>query len=569
MTEEDLRGAYDDAEATEACPVQVLGHNAGAIYYIAASGQMRSLTAGQHTEPQIEFLFGGDVGWLEAAFPLTEDQRKRSRVLYNVAEARTWLFQEAHAAGIIDPDRDVRGPGVWRDGRDGLIVHCGDQVLIAGAWRGAGFRVGELIYPATRPEPRPAESAASARDGRELLGFLDSWNWRSPPAGSGSLAGRLWLGWACSAYIAGALRWRPHVLISGPRGTGKNALNDLLEALFGSSMLRAADPSAAGIRDALLGAARPVTLNEIEHDAENNRAQQLVELARLGSSEGEGAIYRGSPEGRHRSWIIRACFYFSAILYPVFKEQDASRITVLDLAPFEAVDEEAGERVAAAIAEFKDLAPALRARMLFGFERFLVNLDVFRQALAAEGADSRQCDQFGTLLAAAETLLSEEAATAGHAEVLAQTLMPSQLVPSEDEADHVQAGFHLLTFPVEVVDFDKSRERQSIGEVVAEELRGSDTFRKRLLGSYGLAVKHDPEGAYLVVANQHRGLDQIYFGTRWRNRVWQQAFARLEGAEKRTKAVYFGGVTQKGIWIPITSLPPLTDPDLRTKGEDR
>ena len=70
MSEEDLRRSYDDAEATEACPVQVLGHNAGTYYYIAASGQMRPLIDGQHTEPRIESLFGGNVGWLEQAFPL-------------------------------------------------------------------------------------------------------------------------------------------------------------------------------------------------------------------------------------------------------------------------------------------------------------------------------------------------------------------------------------------------------------------------------------------------------------------------------------------------------------------
>ena len=561
MSEEDLRRSYDDAETTEACPAQVLGHNAGIIYYIAASGQMRGVSASQHTEAQVEFLFGGDVGWLETAFPLTDEQRKRSRVGYNLADVRAWLFQEAHKAGIIDPDRDVRGPGVWRDDRGGLIVHCGDKVLIDSAWRAAGFKDGVMIYPAARPEPRPAPEPCPARAAGELLGFLDSWNWRSPPSPAGSLAGRLWLGWAASAYVAGALQYRPHILISGPRGTGKNALNDLIQALFGSSLLRAASPSEAGIRDALAGAARPVTVNEVEHDAHNNRAQQLVELARLGSSEGEGLIYRSSPEGRARSTVIRACFYFSAILYPVMKEQDLSRFTVLDLAPLETVDEESAERVRAGIAGFAEMAPGLRARMIYGFDRLLLNLDVFRQALIAEGADSRQCDQFGTLLAAAETLLSDEAATAGHAELLAGTLMPSQLVPSEDEADHVQAAYHLQTFPIEVVDFDRTRERQPIGELIAEELKASNGFMKKVLQNHGLAIKAEDGVKYLVIANQHHGLDQIFHGTRWRNRVWAQAFARFPGATKSAKAVYFGGVTAKGTWVPVGSLPPLSDPD--------
>ena len=559
MSEEDVRRSHDEAEESAACPITILGHSLGRYFYIDASGQVRALTASQHTEPNIESLFGGDLVWLEQAFPLSEDQAKRSRVRYNIALVRAWLFQEALIVGIIDPDRDVRGPGVWRDGRTDLIVHCGDSVLIDGDWRRSGFQANGMIYPATRPEPRPAAQPAAMRDAQELLGFLDSWNWRSPPSPNGSLAGRLWLGWAGCAYIAGALRFRPHVMVSGPRGTGKNALQDLMEALFGEGLMRAADPSPAGIRDALLGAARPVAINEAEHDADNNRAQQLVDLARIASGD-EGPILRSSPEGRARACVIRACFYFSAILYPVFREADASRIIVLDLAPFETTDEDAAARVRAAIDDFRDLAAGFRARMIFGFERFLLNLDVYRQALMAEGADSRQCDQFGTVLAAAETLLSDDAASAGQAEVFAQVLMPSQMVPGEEEADHVQASYQLLSCPVEVVDFDRSRERQSLGEVISDELRATDPHRKRVLGNHGLAIKHEDGVAYLVVANQHRGLEQIFHGTRWRNRVWGQAFVRFPGARKNAKAVYFGGVTSKGTWVPIASLPSLSDP---------
>ena len=42
-------------------------------------------------------------------------------------------------------------------------------------------------------------------------------------------------------------------------------------------------------------------------------------------------VVRGSSEGRGKAWPIRACFYFSSILYPPFLPQDAGRICVLDL----------------------------------------------------------------------------------------------------------------------------------------------------------------------------------------------------------------------------------------------
>jgi len=549
-------GAGEGLEETDALPITVLGCRGRVSFYLSAMGELWAVRSGEHTGANLEALFCGDLAWIMHAFPGTKKGE------YSLTELRSWLFAECKKKGFFDPDRDLRGPGAWLDGRNRLILHCGDAVLIDGVWRASGFDLDGIVYTRAPAEARPAPTPAPAAAGRELLGFMEMWNWCSPPIGASCLAAILAVGWVGCGFVTGALHWRPHILITGSRGTGKTYLTTLLENVLGvEAVYKASAPSSAGIRQALAGAARPVMLDEIEHDPDNHRAKDLVELARLGSSDGQGAVVRGSAEGRAQAWSIRACFCFSAIEHPALKPQDASRITVLELDPLPR-DPEAASLARERIQAFADAGPALRARMLAGFERFHRNLEVYTHALSAADGDSRQCDQFGSLLAAADVLTDNDVTEMDKAEGIAKLIMASAYIPSEEEEGHGECLNYLLSKAKEFpLGFNDARVRRTLGDVVRDQMRRPTVQKQQILTSFGLLVRETTAGRYLVVANQHSELAAIFAGTRWANGVWKQALGRTPLCLRPDRSTRFGGITSRAIWIPETALPPLDDDD--------
>ncbi len=110
---------------------------------------------------------------------------------WNDTAAAAKLMRQCTAAGFFNPERQVRGPGVWvpRPGADGepvpaLVVHAGDGLWLAdggaGAWRTAGTKVGDMFYAASPLQRRPADKPLSAAEAHEILDYLLRWNWRRP-----------------------------------------------------------------------------------------------------------------------------------------------------------------------------------------------------------------------------------------------------------------------------------------------------------------------------------------------------------------------------------------------------
>ena len=344
----------DTGRTPEPCPVRPLGQNDGAYSYLSPAGDLRTLRYNEHTKAGIASLFGERIDYLSLRWPryAKSDAPQRRKIGWDEVAAREWLFGESHKFGFLEPNRAVRGPGVWTNGQAGLIVHCGDFILVpatsressefvapagdtgAGAdlphipgyrWMKAGLVMDGAVYPAGPPVQRPSDTAATDEEIRQLLDFLGNWAWLRP-----KLDPRLLLGWIGCALVVGALRWRPHVLVTGAAGTGKTTLEKLVDDLLGWIALSVSAPTEAGIRQLLAGAARPIIIDEME--TENaEQARRVIGLMRLASTGSRSAVVRGSAEGRATQWPIRASFFVSSILHVDFKQQDRSRICRLEL----------------------------------------------------------------------------------------------------------------------------------------------------------------------------------------------------------------------------------------------
>lgn len=159
-------------------------------------------------------------------------------------------------------------------------------------------------------------------------------------------------------------------------------------------------------------------------------------------------------------------------------------------------------------------------------------------------------------------LLSDQPTDPDEARDLAATLMPSGHMPQADESGPHQCLQHLLSSPIERQPITGSgRWRATLGQLIGDMKAGSDKEGRHLLGTYGLAVKRLPNQDFdcLVVANQHRGLAQIFHGTRWQKSAWRTDLSRLKGAIPPNRTVWFAGGPAKGVWLPFDELPPLDE----------
>ncbi len=565
------------------CPVRALGRRRGLYSYLSPSGELIELVAREHIHSVISSLFDGDTSWLWKRCP----KRNADGVIkdWNAKWAAEVLMKAASEAGFFDPAR-VRGPGAWRLG-GALALHLGDELLLPrAALRGAeeyydpvpatcpeghvriraGTQIDGVIYPSDKPEPRFADTPTDAAEVQALLDFLGTWRWALPPE-----APRLLLGWLGGALVAGALEWRPHVWVCGSHGTGKSTLEKLIGDILGPAAKRFSNPTEAGVRQALGGAARPVLLDEMDSNADPGQAQRVVALAKLASTEHQSPVVRGSAEGRASAWFIRACIYLTSILHVSLKPEHAARITVIELMdPPQAADEReadaARKRVSQGVERFGALGPGLRARMAAGWPRFLVNLEVYKDALAAHGRTLRQAEQLGTLLAAAETLLSDDAVDPAAAREMVDAVALDDLTGHADDGDHFQCLDHLLAWTLDVAFHEPGggRAQMAIAEIAAgarpEYPEGDGA---RVLRRTGIALKRAeaadgvaPElvgAACLVIANRHPGLDRIFAATRWSDGRWAQSLGRLPSAF-RGPPVRFAGRKARGVWLPTVKL---------------
>lgn len=550
----------DDHTGQSPCPVTPLGRRQGIYYYLSPGGEVIAFTARDHSVLGITALFDGDLSWLYETFPRTGN--KSNVVGWIDRDASAWLMRQCSRRGFFDAGRFLRGPGIWSDGKGGLILHCGDKILASGKWIPAGCRIDNIIYTANIPEPKPATDAegnlkpATAGDAHKILESLNLWAWRNLPG-----APRLVLGWLIAASICGALKWRPHIWITGDQGTGKSTLNDLMTGFLGEgAILRVSDPSEAGIRQALDSAARPVLIDEIEVKPGTTRAQRVIELSRLASTDNQGAVARGSSEGIAKSWHIRGCFYFTSIGTAPLAPQDKRRICVIDLEQLPLGDDPV--RIAELVNEAKTFAaktgPGLRARAIVGWKRLRLNQHTYDMALAGLGHSARQADQLGTLLACADTVLNDEPTSLDDAIALIETIDVTNYVAGDDDAQHYDLLDHLLTTPIRVDFLDGGNKVMTIGEVVEGYIKGEADSYEKQLKRHGLTVRTklagEAGGPWLVVSNRHRGLEAIFEGTSWAGKSWAQYLKRIPGARWPNLGLHFAGPSTKAVWVPITWL---------------
>lgn len=619
------REARPPKNMPEDCPVVPVGTEDGIFWFLTALGELRGLTADKVANKHIVAMFAPESGYLEEAWPrkkeigLTDESGKPLldkegnklkewiTVGWNTEIVSMLLMDCCAQRGVWNAREKVRGRGAWRADDGSLVLHCGNAVLMHGRWEKPGMH-GAMVYPTQPAIPKPmhagnvtADQIAPrlARAIRErgikldnkaspaalLFALLRTWNWARPVVDP-----ILALGWIVMAPFGGAIDYRPIAWITGGRGTGKTSLLKVIAALANGALLQSPNATEAAVRQVLGQQSLPVNLDESEADKDNRKLAALVTLARLAATS-QGNIIRGGQDHKATEFRATSCFLFSSILVPPLEPADRSRLALLELNRLPG----GAKEIDWDVRELNAVGAWMLKRVADCWSRWPKLLDMFAEALMDHGGQgSRAADQFGTLRAAAELVLSDTMPDDEELMLWADLLSVRELAETSDAPEEGEMCLNLLrSRPVQL---DMRGGQRLVSEWLidaARPLPGSQfepqysaIFEGRAkaetaLGRIGLkVVRYGPNdgkpklpelwGTWLAVATNHVGLDQLLRDTKFDEGVWSQALGRLPGAIKSTDnklVLRFAGHSSKLTLVPIDVALPRGDDDEEAAAE--
>lgn len=526
----------------------VLGYDHERYYiFVAEKRQVMRMTKSDFTDSG--FIELAPLQWWETEFASEKGINRKMALNY--------IIRLAHERGIYDPSR-IRGRGAWfDDGR--AIFHHGKFLTIDSRRADITAIKSKYVYELERTLPDIGDTPLSDEDGRRVLELAGIFKWAKP--GSGALLA----GWTFLAPICGALRWRPHVWITGGAGTGKSTvLSHFLDPLMhGHRVSAQGNSTEAGIRQTLKSDALPVLFDESESntDREASRIQGVLAMVRQASTESQAQTLKGTVGGSAMSFHVRSMFALASIQVGLQHQADIERMTVLALRPKGGDADPAAEwRAMSEKLYWLQKDELVGARMIFRALSMLntiqQNIQVFGEAAAKKFGTQRQGDQYGTLLAGTWSLVSSVPATLEDAERMIDAYDWSEHTENGDSDEsklalaalmecHIRLNGGVTLTVYELVRLASDR-AFSVSGVDQLSMQQSDDLLQR----YGMRVH---EGK-LLLSNNSQELKRMMAGTPY-SADMRGLLLRLEGADRNfNSSVRFNGVASKCIRIPLSPI---------------
>ncbi|PHR91071.1 MAG: hypothetical protein COA69_13545 [Robiginitomaculum sp.] len=512
------------------CPVTPLGYDDDIKYFLTPVGTIGTISSTRGGKKVIVNLFITRNNYLAWAWPLPS---KSDPGRFNAEVTERAMIEACGRKGAWNPMDKVKGRGAHLNEHFKLVYNSGRWVYVENfESKYPTGEIGKYLYPgrpaALEPWPDPVLPSGNGLISH-LLDMLETWNWKR-----GHFDADMLLGWIGCAFLGGALPWRPHVFMTGERGTGKSTLQALVGHVMGDGLIMAADTTAAGIYQALKNDTIAVAIDELEAEADDRATQKVLELARISSSGGKAL--RGGAEHKGVEFTLRSCFLMSAINVPALKPQDRSRITMLSLNPI--VDISGGPNIDGT--KLKRVGQQVLRRMMDGWPLYSDVFYAYRKALIEGcGLDSRGGDQYGSLIAAHHILTCDGPARPDQIEHWVRRVR-EQL--ENDYSGSIRNWEGCLNHLLDTtVDAWRNTPVSTVRAVLHREFVNDGEDKnlgkcRRKLGEIGCSLVfgkniHNFENAYLFVPANHAQLSALFAQSVWRSTgaaqgVWHETLSQ-------------------------------------------
>lgn len=522
---------------------RILGYNRD-IYYIFMHGKRQIKEATSAIFSETGLLELAPLNWWEINYP-------GERTKIDTKAAANAIIRVAEIRGIYDPGR-VRGRGAWVDeGR--MIYHHGDYLSVDCNPVEITSIKSRYVYELDRSLTAPDAVALTDAEGQKLLDLAKCFRWTKPCSAA------LLAGWVALAPMCGALRWRPHIWLTGGAGCGKSTVLDKYahHLLGGLDLYAQGNSSEAGIRQTLMADARPVLFDESESNEESDarRVQNVLSLIRQSSTESEAQTLKGTAGGTAQHFHVRSMFCLASIQVALKQQADVERLTVLALRPKRDDNDAAGTWVSISEQLYEihrdvTLPARLFRRAMNLLPITLKNILVFANAAAEKFNSQRDGDQYGTLLAGAWSLISTEVATKEQAMALINSYDWSEHRENNDTDEgqralsslmgahvRVKGGIEVTVYELVCAAYGEPTEMADISQQTAD----------AMLQRHGMKVRGDR----LLLANGNDALRRLMAGTTF-EADYRGVLLRVNGADRNeNKPSRFNGVTTKCFGLPL------------------
>ncbi len=299
----------------EDLPFQMLGSEDGYyFYYVPKTLETYALGASDLSTNVLLYLAPRD--WWISRFPVVT----KKEVTIHTDKAKDWINREQQAIGKLST-RSIHGCGM--DIVDGkVMVNCGPKVYLDDEQTFDRI-TDEYIIRADGRIADPYEGEPEF-DYQQIIDAVREFDVDKP---------HVLLGWLCLAPLCGILEWRPHIWLTGMRGSGKSTfLEKVFAQALGNWSLKASGTATTepGLRRLIQTSALPVLFDEAESDTQSDLWQsnikKILTLATVASSKGTAQVVKGTNK-KAEIFKIQNMFCFACTEPPVLKSAEYTRIT--------------------------------------------------------------------------------------------------------------------------------------------------------------------------------------------------------------------------------------------------
>lgn len=526
---------------------QILGYNFDRYYiYQFSKKQVLEYSVGALNDGG--FVQLADPNWWEEHFPSPNGGIDKKRAMH-------WVMSTADARGIFDVNKN-RGRGAWLD--DGRrVFHHGQYLTVDGVKTDCTRIQSRFIYQMGAALETPTDVAMTDAEGWKLLDLATKFRWAKP--GSAPLL----IGWIILAPLCGALKWRPHIWLTGNAGSGKSTIVESFVhgLLHGMDLYAQGNSTEPGLRQMLKADAIPVIVDETEQNEERDvtRIQSILGLMRQASTESQARTFKGTTFGDAQYFHIRSMFCLSSIQVGVKHQADTERISMLVLKP--AIKDSGAakqwdllrEQLHLMIGRDATINRRLFRRSIDMLPTILENIEVFTSAAAHIFKSQRTGDQYGTLLAGAYGLIKTTVATREDAEFFINSYDWSEHVDDSEEDESQRALQGLLEAHIRApkgVDLTVYEVLSVAQMIPAIGVDMEVDMAVALLNRYGMRIM----GNKLLLSNSSNELRALLAETTFKA-DWRGVLLRLPGADRNeNKSVRMNGVLVKVTRIDLSSI---------------
>lgn len=461
------------------------------------------------------------------------------------------IIRRGDSKGMFNP-RAIRGRGAWMDGGR-VVIHAGDKLVVDGRSLVLSNLQTKYIYELAGPLSFPTENPMSVTAANRLMDVVSLCNWERP------INAHLLAGWCVIAPVCGALRWRPHVWITGSAGTGKSwVFKNIVRKLLGANSLSVqSETSEAGIRQALKSDAMPIVFDEAE--GEDKRARErmdaVLSLMRASSAEDGGVMLKGSASGKVQMYSVRSCFAFASIGVQITQQSDRGRVTILGLnKPVDRVRNDRWDRLKKIYLEVitPDFVSGLQARTVSMLPVILDNAETFAQAASLELGEQRAGDQLGALLAGAYSLYSNNRITL---EAAIQWVKDKDW-DEERSLDLTRDEHALMARLMDyIIRVDGPNVERSVGEMlmIASHVTFDENVSAKMAADRLLRYGFKVDGDHFLISQSNTHIAKMVADTAWAKSIGR-TLTRVEGAQAITSARFGPGQISRAVKIPLAWL---------------